>query len=103
MSVRTSTVGPSPFLRTPTTPVPPTFSVTSKPKCLQLLGHARGRVDLVQRQLRVGVQMLVQREQVVELGVDALLDGVHAILHRVGRRVFGAGRRGRQDQRQDGE
>ena len=31
MSVRTSTVGPSPFLNTPTMPVPPTFSVTSKP------------------------------------------------------------------------
>ena len=31
MSVRTSTTGPGPFFSTPTTPVPPTFSVTSKP------------------------------------------------------------------------
>ena len=31
MSARTSTVGPSPFFITPTTPVPPTFSVTSMP------------------------------------------------------------------------
>ncbi len=29
MSARTITVGPSPFLITATTPVPPTFSVTS--------------------------------------------------------------------------
>jgi hypothetical protein len=31
MSARTSTVGPSPLRITPTTPVPPTFSVTSRP------------------------------------------------------------------------
>ena len=31
MSVRTSTVGPGPFRSTPTTPIRPTFSVTSMP------------------------------------------------------------------------
>jgi hypothetical protein len=32
MSPRTSTVGPAPFFSTPTTPVLPTFSVTSMPR-----------------------------------------------------------------------
>jgi hypothetical protein len=31
MSVRTSTVGPGPLRSTPTTPIRPTFSVTSMP------------------------------------------------------------------------
>lgn len=31
MSARTSTVGPLPFRSTPTTPVPPTFSITFMP------------------------------------------------------------------------
>ena len=47
MSVRTSTVGPSPFLRTPTTPWPPTFSVTSKPTSFSSFGQPSGRGDLV--------------------------------------------------------
>ncbi len=89
MSVRTSTVGPSPFLNTPTTPVPPTFSVTSKPSVLQLLGQSSGRVDLVLRQFGVGVQVLIQLLQVVVFGGDAPIDGGDALLQRQGGGVGG--------------
>ena len=37
ISARIITTGPGPFLSTATTPVPPTFSVTSKPKALARL------------------------------------------------------------------
>ena len=55
MSVRTSTVGPGPFLKTPTMPWPPTFSVTSKPRAAQLLGQTGRGLLLVVGQLGMAV------------------------------------------------
>jgi hypothetical protein len=60
MSVRTSTVGPCPLRNTPTTPIRPTFSVTSMPTP-QLLRDRRG-VRLHERQLGMRMEVLVDGE-----------------------------------------
>ena len=91
MSVRTSTVGPLPFSKTPTTPVPPTFSVTSKPSSVSSRGQPRGRLDLAQRQFRVGVQVLVEGFQAADSAAmhfwtgDAVLDGFWPASRRAAR------------------
>src|SRR6267378_1844121 len=67
-SVRSRTVGPLPLRRTPTTPVPDAGRHFI-PEPAQLFRHSSGGALLLHRQLRVFVQVDVER---VELGVDLI-------------------------------
>ena len=58
-------------------------------RCLQLLGHACGRLLLLERKLGMLMEMLVEREDVWQMGVDP------------GFRIFGSRNR-HQPQRGDG-
>ena len=55
-------------------PWPPIFSVTSKPSAVQFLGEPGGGFLLLVGQFRMRVQVLVQRVEALDLGVDFFLD-----------------------------
>ena len=63
MSVRTSTTGPAPFLRTPTTPSLPTPVVTAGTRLRQLLGDPLRRFVLLVGKLGMSVEVLVEVER----------------------------------------
>ena len=73
-SVRSITTGPSPFARTPTTPVPPTFSVTSNPSARRRAASLAGRGRLLEGELRRPVEVeveLFEAGQASESGASA--------------------------------
>jgi hypothetical protein len=72
ISVRSITVGPGPFFRIATTPVPPTPVVTSKPSLLGELGQLGRGLVLVEPEFRVAVQVLVQALDRRVVGVELL-------------------------------
>ena len=64
MSARIITNGPSPFLSIATTPVPPTFAVTSKTRTVEFFRHAFGSTKFCERKFGVTMKVIPQRRQV---------------------------------------
>ena len=58
MSVRTRTVGPWPFLRTPTTPCAADLLGHLEAERLQFLGHAGGGLFFLEREFRMSVNVV---------------------------------------------
>ena len=90
--MRTSTVGPVAVLEDADDAVAADLFGHLEAKGFQLLGQAGRRLLLLERQLGVGVQVLVKGVERLVFGVDLFADGGGTFLEGIARGRFGLGR-----------